>query len=419
MKVVAPNNDCHVHLGAMTSTSKDATPDRNSAGEWALLVEVSLFPFPILFEERNTLGCFKNAFSVYSAMAEFGLAPQKTNCCNGSYTKLGHVLRECLEVEEARDVKSEDSLRLSVCLRASSPLKKDRYGSGRSFDRNWGKQKENPSGYGREGSCQDPREKGLMGYVGSENVCTQPDMECLGGSGVNNCGYVMMGQIDEVHEEIKAKQTVEDIKSKVAKFEDLRMANTDGQVSREGFGTEGNNIDRESRLQEFSSSNSLKPGSGTIRKSDEGFQEEDCSNLVKSSWGHPGSVCSMSEVACKIRECVSQLSKWSATKRRNLKRDITICQRALSSASVNIQPGSWSSIRNQLVHQAGLRCDENITEWAVSYVAELRASIGETVVPPSLAQHRRHLQNGAPLCSSVGDGIELQIDALMLGWRSL
>ncbi|KAI9191504.1 hypothetical protein LWI28_009280 [Acer negundo] len=93
------------------------------------------------------------------------------------------------------------------------------------------------------------------------------------------------------------------------------MANTDGQVSREGFGAEGNNIDRESRLQEFSSSNSLKPGSGTIRKSDEGFQVQ----------------------------------------------------------------------RNQLVHQAGLRCDENITEWAVSYVAELRASIGETVVPPSLA----------------------------------
>ncbi|KAK2657144.1 hypothetical protein Ddye_010196 [Dipteronia dyeriana] len=52
-------------------------------------------------------------------------------------------LRECLEKGGERDVKSEDSLRLSVWLRASSPPKIFGYGRGRFSDRNRGRQKGN------------------------------------------------------------------------------------------------------------------------------------------------------------------------------------------------------------------------------------------------------------------------------------
>lgn len=41
MKVVAANNDCPIHLGTMTSTSKNATSDGNIASKWAFLINVS------------------------------------------------------------------------------------------------------------------------------------------------------------------------------------------------------------------------------------------------------------------------------------------------------------------------------------------------------------------------------------------
>ncbi|KAK1575185.1 hypothetical protein Q3G72_003302 [Acer saccharum] len=106
--------------------------------------------------------------------------------------RLGHVLRECLKVEGERDFKSEDSLRLSVWLRASSPPKKARYGSGRLFVRNRGGQT------GRKGSFQAPRDKGLVGCSVSENVCVQPDMECSESLNFNNSGSVLMGPSEVV-----------------------------------------------------------------------------------------------------------------------------------------------------------------------------------------------------------------------------
>ncbi|KAK2661323.1 hypothetical protein Ddye_007856 [Dipteronia dyeriana] len=51
--------------------------------------------------------------------------------------RLGHTMRECLVVDDVRDTKLEESLRLSVELRTSSPPKRETFGSkkeGGSFD---------------------------------------------------------------------------------------------------------------------------------------------------------------------------------------------------------------------------------------------------------------------------------------------
>lgn len=113
-------------------------------------------------------------------------------------------MRECLEVGEERDVKSEDCLRLSIWLRALSPPKKAKYGGGRPFDRNRGRQYGNSGntlffqstgrssenwrgtnngapgflpGGGQKGSHQEPREKGLVGRFIAEEVCIVTDKE--------------------------------------------------------------------------------------------------------------------------------------------------------------------------------------------------------------------------------------------------
>ncbi|KAK0571018.1 hypothetical protein LWI29_009927 [Acer saccharum] len=61
MKVVTPNNDGPVHLGTVTSTSKDTTPDRNSAGEWAHLVDEDVEDLPLdrffYFESEKFPSC--------------------------------------------------------------------------------------------------------------------------------------------------------------------------------------------------------------------------------------------------------------------------------------------------------------------------------------------------------------------------
>lgn len=43
MKVVATNNDGSLHLGTMASTLKNTASDRDSASEWAFLVNVCPF----------------------------------------------------------------------------------------------------------------------------------------------------------------------------------------------------------------------------------------------------------------------------------------------------------------------------------------------------------------------------------------
>lgn len=43
VKIITPNDDGSVHLSTVASTSKDTTPDGNSASEWTLLIDVSPF----------------------------------------------------------------------------------------------------------------------------------------------------------------------------------------------------------------------------------------------------------------------------------------------------------------------------------------------------------------------------------------
>ncbi|KAK1576618.1 hypothetical protein Q3G72_015288 [Acer saccharum] len=137
--------------------------------------------------------------------------------------RLGHVLRECLEEGEERDVKSEECLRLCVWLRALSPPRKARYGGGRPFERNRGRQTGNSgnnffthstvrrsgnwkgansripgtlSDGGKETSNQVPREKGMVGNITPVGVCLEPDKERQCNPGINDCGSVMVG-LDE------------------------------------------------------------------------------------------------------------------------------------------------------------------------------------------------------------------------------
>lgn len=74
-------------------------------------------------------------------------------------------------------------------------------------------------------------------------------------------------------------------------------------------------------------------------------EEEECRVLVKENWGISSHFLRMQDVACSIGACVGKLSVWSANKRRNLKRDIADCQKALTRASASLYPGCWSSIR--------------------------------------------------------------------------
>ncbi|TXG65439.1 hypothetical protein EZV62_006714 [Acer yangbiense] len=151
--------------------------------------------------------------------------------------RLGQVLRECLKEGEERDVKSEDCLRLSVWLCALSPPKKARYGGGRPFDRNRGRQ----NGYsgnnffsqstgqssgdwrgtntgspkllsngGQKVSYQEPREKGLVGHKIFEEVCIKTDKERQESPGINICGSEMMGSFEAVQVEKEKQRENED-----------------------------------------------------------------------------------------------------------------------------------------------------------------------------------------------------------------
>ncbi|KAI9160721.1 hypothetical protein LWI28_010956 [Acer negundo] len=57
-----------------------------------------------------------------------------------------------------------------------------------------------------------PRDKGQVGYLASENVCAQSDMECSGSLGINNCVSVLIGSFDTVHVENKDKKKKEENK---------------------------------------------------------------------------------------------------------------------------------------------------------------------------------------------------------------
>ncbi|KAK1577474.1 hypothetical protein Q3G72_022068 [Acer saccharum] len=135
----------------------------------------------------------------------------------------GHVLRECLEEEGKRDVKSEDSLRLCVWLRTTSPPKKARYVSGRPFERNRGRNIERsgnnffssptdrsgrswretnnqspeyPAVGARMRSNQETRGKGLMESLVPEKVGVQSDKEHQPSNEFKDCGSASVDHDD-------------------------------------------------------------------------------------------------------------------------------------------------------------------------------------------------------------------------------
>ncbi|TXG48523.1 hypothetical protein EZV62_024398 [Acer yangbiense] len=83
--------------------------------------------------------------------------------------RLGHTMRECLDDKEDRDVKSEESIRLCLWLRTTSPLKRSFFG-GRGLT--------NVTGKDLKGNQQLSREMETERCLDSGVVRMVPDKEC-------------------------------------------------------------------------------------------------------------------------------------------------------------------------------------------------------------------------------------------------